>query len=102
MPLPNEKLERAIEEYDFCIKLDPRSDRAFYARGVAKYKLGRLEEALQDFDKAIELYSYYAEAYYLRSIIKEALNLNKEAERDFARACEIDPTVKEYVDKKIA
>ena len=101
MALTNKQLEEAIEEYDFYIGLDPRSDRTFCARGIAKYKLGKLEEALKDFDTAIELFSLYDEAYYLRGMVKKDLNRDEEAEQDFSKAIDLDSNVKDYVEAKL-
>ena len=47
--------ERAIEDYDEAIRLDPQSARAYINRGNAYDGLGKSEEAERDYAKAKEL-----------------------------------------------
>src|SRR5215471_13060878 len=47
--------DRAVEDYDQSIKLDPNYARAFNNRGVAYQKKGEYDRAIDDFDQSIKL-----------------------------------------------
>ena len=47
--------ERAIEDYDVAIRLDPQDVNAYYNRGVSYQNLGLQAQADRDFAKAKEL-----------------------------------------------
>ena len=55
--------DRAIKDYDEAIRLDPKAERAYNARGVAYFKKGDYDRAIKDLDEAIRLYPPYALAY---------------------------------------
>ena len=57
------KNERAIEDYDKAIELDPDDDGAYNNRGFSYRRLGQYQRAIEDFDKAIELDPNFAGAY---------------------------------------
>ena len=50
-----EQYQRAIEDLDQAIKIDPRNPFAYYNRGVAYEKLGKSKKAQLDLQKAMEL-----------------------------------------------
>ena len=47
--------QRAFQDYDKAIQLDPTHYRDYYVRSAAYYELGQYERADQDYDKAVEL-----------------------------------------------
>jgi Flp pilus assembly protein TadD len=47
--------ERAIEDHDEAIRLNPQDARAYYVRGQIYGELGKSDEAAWDFAKAKEL-----------------------------------------------
>jgi tetratricopeptide (TPR) repeat protein len=47
--------ERAIQDYDEVIRLDPQWAFAYYERSIAYQAIGMSEEAERDFAKAKEL-----------------------------------------------
>ena len=49
------ELQKAIANYDKCLKLSGRCAQAFYNRGFAYYCLGQFEQAFFDFEKAQNL-----------------------------------------------
>jgi serine/threonine protein kinase len=51
----DEQYDRAIENWEETIRLNPQSARAYYSRGVAYYQLGKSNKAELDFQKAKEL-----------------------------------------------
>ena len=52
--------ERAIENYNKAIELDPNDADAYNNRGLAYYYLEEYERAIEDYNKAIELNPNYA------------------------------------------
>ena len=60
--------DRAIQDYDQAIKLNPSNAIAFSARGVAYGNKGQYDRAIQDHDQAIKLNPNYADAFYNRGV----------------------------------
>ena len=56
-------LQRAIQDYDKAIQLDPDLSSTYHDRAGAYYYLGQYQRAIQDYDKAIQLDPDYADAY---------------------------------------
>jgi tetratricopeptide (TPR) repeat protein len=52
--------DRAIEDLDRAIQLDPQNVVAFYDRGIAYGAKGQRDRAIQDFDQAIRLDPQFA------------------------------------------
>ena len=46
--------QRAIQDYDHAIKLNPNYSCAYYNRGMAYMDLRQLERAIQDCEQAIK------------------------------------------------
>jgi tetratricopeptide (TPR) repeat protein len=63
--------------------------RAYYVRGVARYKLEDLQGAIADLDRSIELASYYTFAYQMRGVVREALQDEQGATEDFQKVAEL-------------
>src|SRR5262249_28100409 len=59
--------DRAIQDYDQSIKLNPNYYRAFNNRGVAYQKKGEYDRAINDFDQSIKLNPQYASAFVNRA-----------------------------------
>src|SRR5437660_4528769 len=55
--------DRAIEDYDRAIKLDPGYARAFYNRGISYSDKGDQTRAIDDYDQAIRFNPNYTHAY---------------------------------------
>ena len=47
--------QRAIEDYDKVIELDPNDAEAYNDRGSSYHRLGQSERAIEDYDEAIKL-----------------------------------------------
>ena len=60
------EIDRAIEDFNKAIELNPEFDIAYNNRGVACIGKGEFDRAIEDYSKAIELNQDYAEAYYNR------------------------------------
>src|SRR5256714_6702428 len=55
--------DRAVQDYDQSIKLNPNYARGFNNRGVAYQKKGEYDRAIEDFDASIKLDPDYASAF---------------------------------------
>ena len=95
--------DRAIQDYDKAIELNPNDAEAYNNRGVAYENKEEYDRAIQDFDKAIELNPNDAEAYRNRGIAYEHKEEHDRAIQDFDKAIELDPNDAEaYRDRGIA
>jgi tetratricopeptide (TPR) repeat protein len=98
---------RAREAIDKALQRDPKSARAYLARGVGNYYLptqlgGRMDTAIADFRKAIDLDPNLAEAYVWLGLALRKEHHNTDARLAFSRALELDPQriwAKEQLDK---
>jgi protein O-mannosyl-transferase len=61
--------ERAIDDYDTAVRLNPSYYKSYNNRGVIFMKMRRYEEALRDFDTVISLHPSDSNAQYNRSLI---------------------------------
>jgi tetratricopeptide (TPR) repeat protein len=61
--------DRAIEDYNRSIQLDPRHTTAFFNRGLAYVAIGDADQAMRDFDEQIRLQRRYISAFYQRGMI---------------------------------
>jgi len=89
--------DRAIQDFDEVIRLNPKSSGAFTNRGASYLQKGDYERAIQDFDKAIQLNPrnkvvfsqrgdlFYREGDYERAIqdFSEYIRLNPGSARAF-------------------
>ena len=83
--------ERAIEDLNKAIEIEPEDAEAYYNRGDSYNKLKQYERAIQDFDKAIGLKPDYAEAYNNRGNSCDGLKQYERAIEDFDKAIELKP-----------
>ena len=82
--------DRAIEDYENAIGLNPEFADAYKNRGNAYSCLGRHNEAIKDFSKAIELDSNFAIAYYNRGNAYYDLERYNEGIEDYNKAIELN------------
>jgi tetratricopeptide (TPR) repeat protein len=85
------QFDRAIEDLDQAIQLDPGFPDAFNFRGVAWAGEGQFERAIADFDRAIQLDANYAIAIYNRGLAAQNLGRTDEAARYFEKAKQVGP-----------
>ncbi len=83
--------QKAIANYDEAIRLDPKDDLNYSARGVLYAFLGQYERAIQDYDEAIRIDPQYAEDYNNRGVAYNHLGLSERAIQDFDEAIRLDP-----------
>jgi tetratricopeptide (TPR) repeat protein len=95
--------ERAIEDYNKAIGLNPNYAEAYINRGNAYADLNQNERAIEDYNKAIELNPNYAVAYINRGNAYADLNQNERAIEDYNKAIELNPNYTEaYNNRGIA
>jgi tetratricopeptide (TPR) repeat protein len=85
------QFDRAIQDFDQAIQLDPAFPDAFNFRGVAWAGNGQFERAIADFDHAIQLDPNYAVAIYNRGLAAQNLGRADEASRYFEKAKQAGP-----------
>ena len=62
------QINKAIEDFNKIIELNPGNAYVHYNRGIEWGKKGEYDKAIDDYTKAIELKPDYADAYYNRGI----------------------------------
>jgi tetratricopeptide (TPR) repeat protein len=99
--------KRAKDAVNKAIELDPKSSRAYIARGVGNYYLpdalgGGASLAIPDFRKAAELDPFSAEACLWLGLALRKEHHNAEARQEFEKAMRLDPAriwIKQQLDK---
>jgi tetratricopeptide (TPR) repeat protein len=88
------QLEKAIEDQNTAIQLDPHSASAHNNRANAYYRAARHAEALADYDEAIALSSgSFAQAFYNRALLHKALGEDDAARQDLQEAAKLAPAI---------
>jgi tetratricopeptide (TPR) repeat protein len=83
--------EKAIEDYESAIQLDPTNPHAYANRGNAYYHLQQYDQALADQNLVIQLDPGLALAYNTRGNVYRALHRDDEALADYNHAIHLDP-----------
>jgi lipoprotein NlpI len=83
--------ERAIEDLDQAIRLNPNVAQAFSTRGAAYANKGQYDRAIQDYDQAIRLNPNFAVAFSNRGDAYRAKGDNDRAIADLNEAIRLDP-----------
>jgi tetratricopeptide (TPR) repeat protein len=99
--------KRAKESLDKAVEMDPKSPRAYIARGVGNYYLppsfgGGPEPAIRDFKKAISLDPNSADAYLWMGIALKKQHQNAQAREALTKSLQINPDrawTKDQLDK---
>ena len=86
------QFDKAIEEINKALEIDPQNANAFNDRGLAFWLKGDINSALVDYNKAIEINPSFAMAYNNRGLLygkgQGEMDL---AIADFSKAIEMDP-----------
>jgi tetratricopeptide (TPR) repeat protein len=86
------ELDKAIEDQNTAIALDPDSARAHVNRGNVYYRSNRHNEAVADYNQAITLSKgQLAPAYFNRAKSHLALGETDAAAKDFQQAATLEP-----------
>jgi lipoprotein NlpI len=83
--------DRAIQDYNQAIRLDPNYAAAFNNRANAYREKTEFDRAIQDYDQAIEIQPNYAIALNNRGICYYAKMQYDRAIQEFDRAIRVDP-----------
>jgi len=75
--------DRAIEDLDQAIRLDPQFALAFYNRGIFYNSKDQYDRAIENYDQAITLNPNYADAFYKRGNAYYAKGERDRALQDF-------------------
>ena len=98
-PEDSKALERAIEDFSYVIKMDPRQAAAYSYRAEACRLLGMIDEAIRDSTTAIQLrgdQKSTAYAYATRAEIYRRLGQNELYKAYFSESVELDPYTPDY------
>jgi tetratricopeptide (TPR) repeat protein len=87
--LDKKEYDRAIQDYDRAIQLDPAYAAAYYNRGVAYLDKKEYDRAIQDYDRAIQLDPAFAVAYYNRGNAYKQQGKREQAITDFEKFLEL-------------
>jgi len=83
--------EKALDDFDHAIELNPNSAIIYYNRGLVYTDLEEQKQAIEDFNQAILLNPNDAFAYYNRGIAYADLNEHQQAITDFNQAIKLAP-----------
>ena len=84
--------DRAIQDYDEAIKLNPSYADAFNNRGIAYYAKGQHDRAIEDYDQAIKLKPSDAIAYNNRGTAYYSKGQHDRAIQDYDQAIKLKPS----------
>jgi tetratricopeptide (TPR) repeat protein len=85
--------DRAIQDFDQAISLNPKLYQSFLQRGMAYLNKGDNDHAIQDFGEAIRLNPTYVLGFHNRGIAFWLKGDTDAAMQDFNQAIKLDPKV---------
>src|SRR4030043_367011 len=83
--------QKAMEDYEKAIKLNPFRPWAYVNRGIINKKLGNYQKAIEDYNMAIMIMPKYKTAYITRGTVHEASGNYQQAIEDYDMAIKTDP-----------
>jgi lipoprotein NlpI len=83
--------DRAIQDYDQAIRLNPGYAYAFFNRGIAYKDKGEYDRAIQDYDQAIKLDPVLAIAFFSRGNVYRVKGEYDRAIQDYDQAIKLNP-----------
>mgnify|MGYP001154359171 FL=1 len=81
--------ERAIADFDTCLRLNASYAYAYLNRGCAHYKLFEYDKAVADGNRAVELMPHNPAAYLNRGNFREMARDAEGACQDWSKAAEL-------------
>ena len=95
--------DRALEDYNKVIAMNPYYSRVYNNRGVVYSRQGRYDMAIEDFSKAIDLNPYFYDAYNNRGVAFDKAGRFEKAMEDFQKALDLNPGFeKTYINRGVA
>ncbi len=96
------QFDKAIENFNIAIALDPYPYKELNQRGAAFLELGQLDKAIDDFDRAIAIAPYYDEPYYNRGIAYGKSGFYDKAVESVSQSLAINPNrINAYIERGI-
>jgi tetratricopeptide (TPR) repeat protein len=92
--------ERAIQDYDEAIRLDPSQVRAYVDRGISLAALGQRERAVQDYGQVVRLDPNNAAGYNGRCYSLAVLGRAADGLPDCERALQLHPNDPNILDSR--
>jgi tetratricopeptide (TPR) repeat protein len=87
------KTEKALEDFNRAIKIDPNKAAGYLGRANTLNIMERYEECLADYDKALAINPKLANAYINRGSAYSHLGEYKKAIADYEKGLELDPKI---------
>ncbi len=87
--------DRALQEYDLALRLNPANIDALRGRARSLMQLGRHDEALREFNLAIEQQPDFAATYANRGILHDRIGRYEDAISDYEKALRLDSKLAE-------
>ena len=85
--------QKAINDYDQAIAINPKDAMVFCNRGFAYANLGEHQKAINDYDQAIAINPKDARSFYNRGLSYRKLEKEEKAIKDFKKAQDLDPSI---------
>lgn len=83
--------ESAIKRYNEALKINPRSAKAYYNRGLVWDYMNEIDKAIADYTKALEINKEFIDAYFNRGITLHKKGNYNLAISDFTKALQFHP-----------
>ena len=84
--------DKALDEFNQAIRLNPGLAAAYYNRGEIYFKRGDYAQAIRDFTRTVEIAPDYTFAYYSRGVANEKSGDIEEAILDFTHTVRLKPS----------
>ena len=82
--------DRAIEQFDECIKRDWKFTEAYIEKGITQFQQKNMDAALKTFELAATVSNTYPDAYYWQGRCYEAIGKKEDALNNYVRALSLD------------
>jgi tetratricopeptide (TPR) repeat protein len=87
------KTEKALEDFNRAIKIDPRKAAGYLGRANTLNIMGHYQEAIEDYDRTLEIAPKLANAYVNRGSAYSHLGEIEKAIADYEIGLELDPKI---------
>jgi len=73
---------RAIDDFDFVLKIEPDNMMALFNRGLLRSQTGNFRGAIKDYSQVIDAYPQFMAGYYHRAVARKKIGDKKGADQD--------------------
>ena len=87
------KPEKALEDFNRAIKIDPQLAGGYLGRANTLSTMGQYQEALEDYDRTLEIDPNLANAYINRGSAYSHLGQYEKAIADYEKGLKLDPKI---------